>query len=95
MNQLVDATQHKANLRYLMAEVTRLCETLRRFIPPDADLPDMYVAEYQQNTLLQDSHAELLLNQLCKKFELSAAERDILTLCAGVELDPRLGWVKR
>lgn len=93
MNQSVDASQHKVNLRYLMAEVTRLCETLQRFIPPDAELPNIYLPENQQNTILQDNDVELLLNQLCVNLELNATERDILTLCAGVELDPRLGLI--
>ena len=82
---------HEANQRYLMARLAVVREALTRHA---ARAGDMGEAEPEANTTAQTLYeatcalsAPAALDTLCAAFGLSPFERDVLLLCAGLELD--------
>lgn len=76
----------EVNWRYLHAAVAALCSDLARRAER-ADAPHQADAEALEQ-LASAMPAAPALETLCATFDLSAFERAILLLCAGVELDP-------
>lgn len=94
MTETVTADWNKANQRYLVAALALLKHRLER------SRQDASVGEDQQSMLqhaLREAEAALpapaSLTTLCETFRLSAFEREVLLLCAGVELDGQLAAV--
>ena len=83
---------HETNQRYLMAEVARVRAALDRYAtsrPVGMDTPPEQVGQEQdtRDAEVGESAAPAALDVLCVSFGLSAFERDILLLTAGMELD--------
>ena len=85
-------TWHEGNQEYLDSALNQLRSVLQSYIAKlqdgavaSADLPTVDSIEIAQNM-----SAPPALLQLCQFFNLSEFERDILLLCAGIEIDPRL-----
>ncbi|OUL36294.1 ATP-binding protein [Nostoc sp. 106C] len=97
MNLVADARWQSANHQYLVAALAVVQETLEQFVQTQEG------SEVSQNTA-EDSQQRLAaiaaamtkppaLEVVCGTFDLSDFERDVLLLCAGMELDaafPRL-----
>jgi hypothetical protein len=73
-----DLAWHEANQRYLMARLA----LVREHISGDTEEGVRAVED-----AARDLTGEATLDSLCTAFSLSAFERDVLLLCAGVELD--------
>ena len=80
----------QANQRYLMAMVA----VVRHDLEQHLEAAPAQTAEEQRNKLLNDASQLIaglsgppVLDTVCSVFGLSAFERDVLLLCAGVELD--------
>lgn len=75
------------NRAYLMAALAQVSKALRQHADPSLlDSEELTLAKQEP---IVDSPAEpSALEQLCTIFALSDFERDLLLLCAGVELDP-------
>jgi len=73
-----------ANHRYLVAALGRVREALRRHAGGEGEGVD---AEGQVSEAAAALPTPAALDVLCQSFGLSAFERDVLLLCAGVELD--------
>jgi hypothetical protein len=93
MNATVDNWQ-EANQRYLMARIAGVRRALKHHI---ARVQDRVKEEYddQAEARVLDEATRALpapaaLDSLCAAFSLSPFERDILLLCAGMELDSAL-----
>ncbi len=84
----------EANQRYLMARLALVRNELIRYIARTQEKSeDDYDKDAEQN-LLELTRAlpsASALDSLCSAFALSAFERDLLLLCAGVELDATFG----
>lgn len=82
----------EANQRALMAELALLCERLERAA---AAGPCEAPASEERTRDLEEARKALrtpsALDELCRAFSLSAFERALLLLCAGVELEGRVG----
>ncbi|HZU03600.1 MAG TPA: hypothetical protein VFA10_28295, partial [Ktedonobacteraceae bacterium] len=87
MTTVVLENWQQANKRYLQAHLERIKNLLKPSDgrkETDAEGP-IALAETELPTGVHDAPAAL--DMLCKWFHLSAFERDILLLCAGIELD--------
>jgi ATPase family associated with various cellular activities (AAA)/Winged helix domain, variant len=73
-----------ANQRYLVAALGRVREALRRHAGDEAGGDD---TELQLSDAAAALPAPAALDAVCASFGLSSFERDVLLLCAGVELD--------
>jgi hypothetical protein len=73
-------TWHDANQTLINAEVARVASLLRRHTGATVEISDAPPAENLS-----------ALDMLVALFDLSAFERDILVLCAGIELQPEMG----
>ncbi|MGE0397114.1 MAG: ATP-binding protein [Kofleriaceae bacterium] len=74
----------EANWAYVRAEVARVVASVQRnAAPPEAEQPTPIPPELV-------TRAPSLV-KLCRVFELTAFERDVVTLCLGVEIDPEIG----
>lgn len=71
-----NAEWQRANQHYLMQEIARVGQALKLQAEVAGDVPSEL-----------SSPPSSALNQLCQIFNLSSFERDVLLLCAGVELD--------
>lgn len=84
-------TWHEGNQEYLDSALNQLCNTLQSYI---AQQQDGAVASanlpIDLRKIAQNMSAPPALLQLCQFFNLSEFERDILLLCAGIEIDPSL-----
>jgi hypothetical protein len=82
----------EANQAYLVAEFARVRARMGARLPegvgPDVDSPDFVDAELARARAGLEAPSSL--DRLIDFFGLSAFERDILLLCAGVEMDSRL-----
>ncbi len=93
-------SEKQANRNILATELLRIRQALEAKIETNSTLKDP--SDCQQNYLIQKLELSYLgssalgntstetIEFLCQNFELSSFERDILLLCAGVELD--LSW---
>jgi ATPase family associated with various cellular activities (AAA)/Winged helix domain, variant len=79
----------EANQRYLMARVAMVREALRRHVAraQDDPLPPEIDVEKNLREAAEAMPAPAALDTLCAAFGLSPFERDVLLLCAGMELD--------
>jgi len=77
----------EANQRYLTAALGVVRETLQRHAAEDHEAERVAQAALESATAAMPSPPALDI--LCARFALSPFERDILLLCAGVELDSR------
>src|SRR5262245_928821 len=81
----------EANQRYLMARLAVVREALRRHASraQEAAAPAQSEPEIENNLreALETMPAPAALDTLCVTFGLSPFERDVLLLCAGMELD--------
>jgi hypothetical protein len=99
------ASWHEANQRYLAAQLDRVRAALERHAAarrpaarggaPEAGEAEPGEHERAAAAELAGAAAELpapaALDRLCALFHLSSFERDVLVLCAGVELDGQIG----
>lgn len=81
---------HKANYRYLLAQIEQVRQILEHHLSADAKqstpqlpLPHAVAADSPTDPLFR-------LDELCATFHLKAIERNILLMCAGMELMPDL-----
>jgi len=84
----------EANQRYLMARLALVRNELSRYIArTQKDSEEGYNKDAEQNLLelTRSLPSVSALDSLCAAFDLSAFERDLLLLCAGVELDATFG----
>jgi ATPase family associated with various cellular activities (AAA) len=79
----LSADWQEANQRYLVAALGRVCEALRRHLGEE----DGGDAERELTEAAKALPAPAALDRVCASFGLSDFERDLLLLCAGVELD--------
>ena len=88
----------QGNQRYLQGELARIKRQLQRCLraaSPDAETAAGPALEVTEESSHSAAQAQLLsslnrppaLLSLCQVFELSAFERDVILLCAGIELD--------
>jgi hypothetical protein len=79
----------EANQRYLMARVAMVREALRRHVARAQDDPPPPEIDVEKNLreAAEAMPAPAALDTLCAAFGLSPFERDVLLLCAGMELD--------
>ena len=78
-------TWQQANQQYLMAALAQVKQRLCEKAEQPCDLPTDPTAALTQAAQQLDKPSTL--EQLCNTFDLSTFERDILVLCAGMELD--------
>ena len=91
MSNATTSSWHKANQRYLLAALALVRAALERHAarsgggsePPEQDS----ALQQQLAAAARDMPAPPALEQLCSLFGLSRFERDVLLLCAGMELD--------
>jgi hypothetical protein len=79
----------EANQRYLMARLAYVRDTLKRQASQDTTLGDES-GQLTEDALIAEAEAmpsPPSLSVLCSTFGLSSFERDVLLLCAGMELD--------
>ncbi len=76
-----------SNQRYLMAEIERVYRRLRSHLALQQGEPSDEFSNDDNAELLKNSPRLPALVNLCQTCNLSAFERDIILLCAGVELD--------
>jgi len=80
-----------ANQRYLATAIDTLRDTLKRYIARSRREPEAQQLKHANQLALQELASSMLkppaLETLAKAFGLSSFERDLLLLCAGVELD--------
>ena len=84
----------EANQRYLMARLALVRNELSRYIArTQKNSEEDYDKDAEQNLLelTRSLPSVSALDSLCAAFALSAFERDLLLLCAGVELDATFG----
>ncbi len=85
----------ESNRHYLMAAIASVCQTLEQYV---AHLQNQSTGEIDQPPFLRGEPSSKIegmpapstLEQLCTAFGLSDFERDVLLLCAGVELKTSL-----
>jgi hypothetical protein len=80
----------EANQRYLMARLAVVREALRRHGARAQDTPappPEFDVEKNLREAMEAMTAPAALDRLCAAFGLSPFERDVLLLCAGIELD--------
>jgi hypothetical protein len=93
--QRTQQTWHSANQRYLMASLERVRGALERHVErrraASATSDESPDAPASSDALPKMPGAQpAALQRLCEVFGLSPFERDVLLLCAGIELDGRL-----
>jgi hypothetical protein len=84
---------YKANYSYLLAELNKVRQILEQHhstdkkpSTPQTPVPPINPPDSPTNSLFR-------LDELCATFGLGAIERDILLMCAGMELMPDLRFV--
>lgn len=80
-----------ANQRYLMAALGVVREALERHVARSKETPEATTGTSNAQKALQEAAGAMpspsALDVLCTRFGLSAFERDLVLLCAGIELD--------
>ncbi len=88
-----DDSWQNANQRYLMQELEKLQQRIQEKWDGEKS-PDQIIAEGGEGSA-DWADSEFAIDQLCHTFNLSGFERQILLLCAGVELDEEfLQWFR-
>jgi len=82
----------EANTRYLMA---RWLAVRERLLPTQNSEDQIGAEDFGREALdiAATMEAPPTLDRVCKEFNLSSFERDVLLLCAGVELDPEFNEI--
>jgi hypothetical protein len=78
---------HETNQRFLMTEVARVRAALAEHAAPRSGHHPVEGAEGRQDVRDDGTHEPAALDTICASFGLSAFERDVLLLAAGMELD--------
>ncbi len=82
---------HEANQRYLMAALAEVRCMLERHVASSQDAPVTVEPDEMAQQALREAAAAMptppVLETLCEMFGLSPFERQVLLLCAGLELD--------
>jgi hypothetical protein len=82
---------HESNQRYLMAALAVVREALERRAQSTEEQSGAESADSSAKRAMQEAAAEMsapsALDTLCETFNLSTFERNVLLMCAGVELD--------
>ncbi|MGE5335050.1 MAG: ATP-binding protein, partial [Nitrososphaerota archaeon] len=93
MSTVAEQTWYSANQRYLMASLERVRAALERHVarrratsPPGGGSPDSTTPPLPEPPAMPGKRPAAL-QRLCAVFGLSPFERDVLLLCAGIELD--------
>ena len=90
MNATTNCTWDEANYRYLSAAIAVVRGILENHTAKEQNQPEEKNQEYLQQAL-QEAAAAMpapsALERVCKIFSLSPFERDLLLLCAGMELN--------
>jgi len=83
----------ETNQRALVASLARVRQALERRTGQHADgvTPAVPDAGLQHEAAAEQPHSPSALSRLCETFALSPFERDVLLLCAGMELDASFG----
>lgn len=90
----VQADWSEANQRYLTAALAMVGERLAHATDGSGDAEPPFKDLESELELAKDAMpAPAALENLCEAFDLSGFERDILLLCAGMELDEHFGAV--
>src|SRR5437867_1469091 len=83
---------HVANQRYLAAALAGVTDALRQYIARLSGEPAPEGrAQMGLDEVARDMPAPPALELLCSMFDLSAFEREVLLLCAGMELSGSFG----
>ena len=86
----INRNWNQANYRYLSAALALVCGILENHTAREQNQPEEKNQEYLQQAL-QEAAAAMpapsALERICKMFRLSSFERDLLLLCAGMELN--------
>lgn len=80
---------YEANRRYLIAAIAQVEETLRRQAKPNHQLKESALDNARQIAAAMSPPPAL--ERFCKTFNLLDFDRDLLLLCAGMELDANWG----
>jgi AAA+ superfamily predicted ATPase len=99
MNTQATSTWHEANQQYLSAALARVRAALQRYGAQVSGRGEGATEGAEQTGALQQVFHEAAarlpgpsaLDTLCSAFALSAFERDVLLMCAGIELDAGFG----
>src|SRR4051794_4581130 len=75
---------HEANQKHLMASVAVVRSRLERSVGAESAAGPSEPVDFEELPAPA-------LDRLCEAFDLTAFERELLLLCAGVELDSRFG----
>jgi hypothetical protein len=91
MNAMTTTDWHEANQRYLMARLAVVRDALTRHAAQAQDVSDQERQGLTTEQAIREAAHALqgpsALDTLCAAFALSPFERDLLLLCAGIELD--------
>ena len=90
MNDTPRTNWHEANQRYLTAQLSVVREALERHAARGREIAEEESGKTTEPTLREAAlalPAPSALDFLCGAFSLSSFERDVLLLCAGMELD--------
>jgi hypothetical protein len=94
MDKITSPSWHEANQQFLSTELNRLRVLLERYSAggTEAAPREVHAPEIGSRTFETESRTGTLfpLDAICVAFDLSSFERDLLLLCAGVELDASL-----
>lgn len=95
MNSTTSLNWYQANYQYLMASIDRIGRTIEEYIAQKTNkpIPTSSDIESALAAAAENLPSPSALDTLCNLFKLSAFERDILLLCAGVELDPNFEFL--
>jgi hypothetical protein len=85
MNEALSSNWDMANHRYLMTAIAQIRHALKQQIAAEEPFSASLDLDAGDRSAFQDTPPAL--EQLCRIFKLSALERDIVLLCAGMEID--------
>jgi hypothetical protein len=97
MSSADTANWYETNKNYLMSALTLVREFLESYTESSLEIPESNNKRQKKDAqkILQETASAMLappaLETLCSIFGLSSFERDLLLLCAGVELDSTVG----
>jgi hypothetical protein len=86
MNETTAQNWHELNQRYLLVALSGVRDALERHAARSQNAPEAQKTRAPREAA-SDMPAPPALESLCEAFALSSFERDVLLLCAGMELD--------
>src|ERR1051326_5274558 len=90
MNDFRTTSWHDLNQQYLSTNVARIRTKLESHLAGKVACDSLPAQDEDENVHSAFISVPPALEQVCRAFGLSSFERDVLVLCAGVELDSRL-----